>query len=141
MDDELKKLMQVASRDVAGGLFQQRPVPETILPMKGVVDYLEEMFSSAHAINALAFDLDRFKANTPENHQIKVTMLTIEGEILRVRKISPVGFQMFTARGFVNGQERQISGHISRLELSLSYEDLGDKDAVDFTIEVPEVSH
>ena len=41
MDDELKKLMEMASRNVAGDLFKQRPQLENIAPMKGLVDYLE----------------------------------------------------------------------------------------------------
>jgi hypothetical protein len=49
-------------------------------PMKGLVDYLKEMFSSADAISALAFDFDQWKAQTPENHQVKVRCLRLKAK-------------------------------------------------------------
>lgn len=123
-------------------LFQQpKPIQMATPPMKGIVDYLNEMFSSAQAISALAYDLEEWKANKPEGHQVKVTMLTIDGEAMRVRMIKPVGFQMFTAVGRLNGEEHCISGHISRLVIDISYENLEGQDVLDFTIELPESAH
>jgi hypothetical protein len=109
---------------------------------KGLVDYLTEMFSAGYGISALAEELDAFKAQRPENTQLKVTMMTPDiGEVMRVRLIKPVGFQMFFASGFVDGEPHSICGHIPRLAVSATYENLTEESETDFTIELPDSAH
>ena|ERR1041384_909985 len=104
--------------------------------IKGMPDHLQEMFSAAYMISALADAIEEWKERTPENMSLVVRMRTPEGKVMKVAVIKPVGFQSFMAVGAVDGNPHMVTGHIATLRVFCYFQPVtDDQEAIEFKIE------
>ena len=136
MDDERRKqIAQMATRNVAGGLFKQENLAAMYPNVPAMLtDRLTAIFSSGTSISDLAQEVELWKQNAPENKHLIVMLRTPNGELMDVEQVRPSGWQLFIAEGYINGMPCRVAGHIATLSLFCTYDEVKGRNRVGFKV-------